>query len=135
MLIIFPHLAFGLRLSLALFQLFFGAEAVIGPPLLYQLLGIRQVHVLPLGLHIGAVSAADIPVKPDILHGAVDHIHCTFYIPVLIRILNAQNEYAVVLFCHEIGIQGRAQPPQMQIPGGAGGKSGSYFHNSTTYFD
>ncbi len=132
-LIVFPGLALGFRGGAALGQLLLGAEAVIRLALAHKLLRIGQVHILALGLDVGADRAADVgafvPVQTRELQALVDLLGRALNQALLVGILDAQDKHAVVLLGEKIGIKRRAQPAQMQITGGAGRKTRSDRHD------
>ena len=131
-LVVLPGLALGLGRGAALGQLLLGAEAVVGLALCDQLLGVGQVHVLALGLDVRAVVAADVrslvPEEAAVAQRVVDDLRCAGHEPLLVRVLDAQDELAVVLLGEEIGIERRAQAAQVQIPGGAWRESRANVH-------
>ena len=128
-LVVLEHLAPRLGGGAALLELALGAEAVVGVPALDQLLGIGQVHVLALGLDVGAVIAADIgafvPVDAAAPQGIVDDLGCALDIALLVGILNAQDEFAAHLLGKQVAIQGGAQSAQVHKARGGRRKSGA----------
>ena len=107
------------------------AEAVVGCALFHQLQRVVLEHSHALALDIGTDRTADVrPLIPDqagFLQGVVDDIHRTLDIPLLVGILNAQDELAAVAARPEIGIQRGAQVAQMHIAGRAGRKARADF--------
>ena len=85
--------------------------------------------MLALGLDIGAIIAAHIRalviMKPRLPEGGINQFNGAGNLPFLVGVLNAQDELAVVLFGEQVGVQRRAQAPQMQVSGGAGGETGA----------
>ena len=59
------------------------------------------------------------------LQGLVDDLHSPLYLTLLVGILDAQQEAAVIALCHQIGKQCGAQVSHVHIAGGAGGKTGA----------
>ena len=101
----------------ALFQLFLRAEAVVSVARLDQLLCIGQVQILALRLDVRADRAAHvrafIPVHAAAAQRVVNDLRRAFHKAHLIRILNAQDEFAPILPGKQIPIQCRAQSAQM----------------------
>ena len=99
--------------------------------LVEQVLRVRLVHVLALGLAVGAERAADIRAfvvsEARLPHALVDQVDCAGDLALLIRILDAEDELAAVLLGQQIGIQRRAQPSKVQIACRAGGKACTNF--------
>ena len=105
------------------------AEAVVGMTAFHQLLGVFLKHTHALTLNIGTDGAADIrslvPQQAGLLQGLVDDLHSPLYLTLLVGILDAQQEAAVIALCHQIGKQCGAQVSHVHIAGGAGGKTGA----------
>ena len=117
------------------------AEAVVGVAAFHQLLGVFLKHTHTLALDIGSHGTADIgtlvPLQSGLLQGLIDDLHGAFYLALLVGILNAQQEAAVIALCHQIGKQRGAQVTHMHVAGGAGGKAGAYMieleHNASSF--
>ena len=116
-LVVLEHLALRFTSRAALFQLFFRAEAVVSMARLDQLLCIGQVQILALRLDVRADRAAHvrafIPVHAAAAQRVVNDLRRAFHKAHLIRVLNAQDEFAPVLPGKQIPIQCRAQSAQM----------------------
>ena len=115
----------GVLLRLALL-----AEAAVGVALFHQQLRVLLVQGAALGLHIGAHRAAHVRafvmLQVALSHGLVDHIHSAFHQTALIRVLNTEDELAVVVSCNKIGIESGPQIAHMHIAGGRGRKTGAH---------
>ena len=124
--VVFGHFALGGSGFPQLFQALLGAEAAIGQALFHQQLGVFLIIGHPLGLDIGANGAAHVGafvvVQVAALHGALDDGHSVLYLPLLVGILDAQDEFALVVAGDEVGVEGGAQVAHMHIAGGRGGK-------------
>ena len=129
--VVVGHLALGTLLGVQGFQALFGAEAVICLAFCHQLLGILLEHPHALALHIGAYRAADVrafvPEQAGLPQGVVDHVHGALHIAALVGVLNAQDEGAILVLCHQVGIQRGAQVANVHIPRRRRGKSGADF--------
>ncbi len=107
------------------------AEAVVGCPFLHQLEGVVLEHPHPLALdirthrppHVGAL----VPQKTGLPEGIIDDVHRSLHVPLLVGVLDAQDEDTILGFGGEVGIQGGAQVPNVHIAGGTGGKTGADF--------
>ena len=125
------HLAVGALLGVQRFQTLLGAEAVICLALGDQLFGILFEHPHSLALDIGADRAADVrafvPVQPGLAQGVVNDVHRAFHIAALVRVLDAEDEGAVLVLGHQVGVQRGAQVANVHIAGGRGGKTGADF--------
>ena len=107
------------------------AEAVVGVALFDQLLGVLFEHPHPLGLDVGADRAADVgafvPDQAGLAERVVDDFNRAFDVAVLVGILDAQDEGAVVFFRDQVGVKRSAQVADVHVAGGAGGKPGADF--------
>ena len=116
-LIILEHLALRFTSRAALLQLLFRAEAVVSMTRLDKLLCVRQIQILALRLDVRADRAAHvrafIPVHAAAAQRVVNDLRRALHKAHLIRILNAQDEFAPVLPGKQIPIQCRAQSAQM----------------------
>ena len=116
-LVVLEHFALRFARRAALFQLFLRAEAVVSVARLDQLLCIGQVQILALRLDVRADRAAHvrafIPVHAAAAQRVVNDLRRAFHKAHLIRILNAQDEFAPILPGKQIPIQCRAQSAQM----------------------
>ncbi len=116
--------------GLQTFEPFLRAEAVVGVPLSYQLLGVFPVNprLHPLGLHIGPDASVPVRtfviVKARFLQRAVDDIHRALHIALLIGVLDPKHENAPGMPGNQIRIQSRAKISHMHLPRGTGCKSG-----------
>ena len=138
--VVVGHLAAGALLGVEGFQPLLGAEAVVGFALGDELLGILLEHAHPLALDIGAHRAADVrafvPVQARFAQGVIDDVHRAFHIAALIGILDAEDEGAVRVLGHQVGVQRGAQVANVHIAGGRGGKTGADFvarHKNAPY--
>ena len=90
-----------------LLQLLLGAKAGIGVSGFYQLEGIGQIHVLALGLDIGAVFAADIRafiiIQSCRAQRIINQLHSARHFTLLISVFNAKDELAPVFTGKQIG--------------------------------
>ena len=131
-LVVFPGAARCFHLCLPLLDFLLGAEAVIGMAGFDQLLCIGEIGILALGLDVGTAGAADIgtfiPVKAAGAEGIVDHFGGAFHKTLLVSILNAQDELAIVLLGEEISVKRGAHAAQVHETGGAGGETGTNSH-------
>ena len=116
-LVILPGAAGGFHFGFALFDLFLGAEAVIGVAGLNELLGVGEIGGFALGLDIGADRAADVgafvPVQATGAEGVVNNLGGAFDVALLVGILNTQDKLAVVLLGEQIGIEGGTDAAQV----------------------
>ena len=129
--IVVGHLTVGALLGVEGFQTLLGAEAVIGLALSHQLLGILLEHAHALALDVGADGAADVrafvPQQAGLPQGVVDDIHSALHIAALIGVLDAQDEGAILVLCHQVGVQGSAQVANVHITRGRRRKTGADF--------
>ena len=127
MLVILPGAAGCFHCCLPLVNLLFGAEAVIGMAGLDQLLRVGKIGILALGLDIGTAGAAHIgaliPVQAAGTEGIINDFGGAFHKALLVGILNAQNELAVILFGKKIGIEGGTNAAQVHEARGRRGKT------------
>ena len=90
-----------------LLQLLLGAKAGIGVSGFYQLEGIGQIHILALGLDIGAVFAADIRafiiIQSCRAQRIINQLHSARHFTLLISVFNAKDELAPVFTGKQIG--------------------------------
>ncbi len=97
---------------------------------LYQAVGVFAVGVPPLGLDIGRHGSAHVGtlvvIQAALGHGAVDHVHRAIHQAALVRVLDAEDEGAVLRAGDEPGIKGRAQVAHVHIAGGGGGETGAH---------
>ena len=116
-----------------------GTETIMRAAQFYQFMRVFGIQRLALRLNVRTVIAADVrpfvPVHADSFQRVVNDFFGTLDKTLLVRIFNTENEVAAVGFGDEILVQCGSQVADVHIAGRAGGKSGSYFHNSTTYFD
>ena len=115
------------------FQPLLGTEAVVCVALLDEPAGILKIYIFALGLNVGTVIAAHVRtlvvVESAISQRAVNNLHRAVDVAPHIGVLDAKNEFTVVLFCEKIGVKRGAQAADVQITRGAGRKSRSYrFH-------
>ena len=98
--------------------------------LFHQQLRVLLIQGPALGLHIGAHRAAHVRafvmLQMALGHGLVDHIYRAFHQAALVRVLNAQDEFAVMVSCNQIGVEGGPQIAHMHIAGGRGGEAGTH---------
>ena len=103
------------------------AEAVVGGALLHQFLGVALEHPHPLALDIRPHRAADIralvPDQPGLPQGVVDDIHRPLHVPLLVGVLDAQQEGASLVLGGEVGVKSGAQVAHVHVAGGAGGEA------------
>ena len=129
--VVVGHLTGSALLGVQSLQPLFGAEAVIGLALCHQLLGVLLEHAHALALHIGTHGAADIrtlvPQKAGLPQGVVDDIHSALHIAALIGVLDAQDEGAILVLGHQVGVQGSTQVANVHITRGRGCKTGADF--------
>ena len=96
------------------------AGAVVGRACLQELVHVTVIEISALALEIRAF----VEIKAQPVHGVDDGV-CHFLGRAgLIRVLDAQDEFAVVLAGVEIIEERGAGASDMQIPGGAGGETG-----------
>ena len=129
--VVVGHLTVGALLGVQCLQPLLGAEAVVGLALCHQLLSILLEHAHPLTLNVGAHRAADVralvPQQAGLPQGVVDDIHSALNVTALVGVLNAQDEGAVLVLGHQVGVQRGAQVANMHVAGGRGGKTGADF--------
>ena len=129
--VVVSHLTGSALLGVQSLQALLGAEAVIRLALCHQLLGILLEHTHALALHIGAHGAADIralvPQKAGLPQGVVDDIHSALHIAALIGILDAQDEGAILVLGHQVGVQGSTQVANVHITRRRRRKTGADF--------
>ena len=129
--IVVGHLTVGALLGVEGFQTLLGAEAVICLAFSHQLLGILLEHAHALALDVGADGAADVrafvPQQAGLPQGVVDDIHSALNVTALVGVLNAQDEGAVLVLGHQVGVQRGAQVANVHVAGGRGGKTGADF--------
>ena len=56
------------------------------------------------------------------LHGALDDGDSVLHLPLLVGVLDAQDELALIVTGDQVGVEGGAQVAHMHIAGGRGGK-------------
>jgi len=138
-LVVLVGLAPGLGGRAGLVQVLLGAEAGIGAAALDQFLRVPGVDVPPLGLDVGAVIAAHVRAlvifQARQPHRAVDLLHRAGHLPLLVGVLDAQDERAAVAPGVEVGVQRRPEASQVQIAGGAGRESGANHVNLSLSFN
>ena len=129
--VVVGHLTVGALFGVQCLQPLLGAEAVVGLALCHQLLGILLEHAHPLTLNVGAHRAADVralvPQQAGLPQGVVDDIHSALNVTALVGVLNAQDEGAVLVLGHQVGVQRGAQVANVHVAGGRGGKTGADF--------
>ena len=107
------------------------AEAVVRPAQLDQLFGVFLIDGGALALHIRPVCAADVRpfvvAEPGVFEGVVDDLHGAVDVALPVRILEAQDELAPLLFGEQVGVQRGAQVADVHIARGAGRESRSHF--------
>ena len=121
---------FGRRGLALLLELGRGAEAVVGPVVVHQLLGVRLVEMEPLGLPVRTVGAADVrplvPVESEpakvLENGGLGLARRPFGIGVL----NPQDEGAALSARQQPVEERRASVPDVQETGGTRGESDSH---------
>ena len=127
--VVVGHLTVGALLGVQGLQTLLGAETIICLALGHQLLGILFEHAHALALHIGAHGAADVrafvPQQAGLPQGVVDDIHSALHIAALVGILDAQDEGAILVLCHQVGVQGSAQVANVHITRGRRRKTGA----------
>ncbi len=117
-------------------QTFLRTKTIIRSAKLHQLSGIFLINGLPFRLNIWTIWAADI--RPLImlytyqLQGMVNQLHSTLDKTILIRIFDAENEFAMILSGNQISIQSRSQASDMKIASGARGKPRPYLIHKKT---
>ena len=126
--VVVGHLTVGALLCVEGFQTLLGAETIICLALGHQLLGILLEHAHALALDVGADGAADVrafvPQQAGLPQGVVDDIHSALHVAALVGVLNTQDEGAVLVLGHQVGVQRGAQVANVHIAGGRGGKNG-----------
>ena len=139
--IVVGHLTVGALLGVEGFQTLLGAEAVIGLALSHQLLGILLEHPHALALDVGADGAADVrafvPQQAGLPQGVVDDIHSALHVAALVGVLDAEDEGAVIVLGHQVGVQGRAQVANVHITRRRGSKTGADMivrHNDFSFY-
>ena len=94
-----------------------------------QVLDRRLITIQPLRLVIrGERSAhlrAFVPVDAQPVQAVEDRLQCLVDIPLLVGVVDPQDELAAVLPGEEPVEQRRANPANVQISGGTGGESGA----------
>ena len=127
--VVVGHLAVRALLRVQGLQPLLRAEAVVSLALRHQLLGILLEHAHPLALHIGAHRAADVralvPQQAGLPHGVVNDVHRALHIAALVGIFNAEDECAILVLGHQVGVQSSAQVAHMHITRRRGGKTGT----------
>ena len=112
-------------------QAFLRAETAIGQTLFHQQLGVLLIIGHSLGLDIGANGAAHVGafvvVQVAALHGALDDGHGVLHLPLLVGVLDAQDELALIVAGDEVGVEGGTQVAHVHVAGGRGGKPGADF--------
>ena len=107
----------------------FLAEAVVGRALLHQELGVLPVEVPALRLDIGPRGAANVGAlvvgQAALGHGAVNHVRGALHQAALVRVLNAEDEGAVVMPGDEPGVQGGAEIAHVHVARGGRGEAGA----------
>ena len=102
-------------------QPLFGTEAVISLALFHQLFRIGLVHILSLALYIRAVFTAHIRALVMLqayhIQRAVDYLHSAIHQPLLVGVLDPQNEFPALGFGDQIFIKRRSQITHMHKPG------------------
>ena len=66
-----------------------------------------------------------VPVQDD--HGEPYRSHSALNVTALVGVLNAQDEGAVLVLGHQVGVQRGAQVANVHVAGGRGGKTGADF--------
>src|SRR5690606_27979246 len=100
------------------------AEALVCVALGQQAVGVFAVQVEPLALEVGAVRAADIrpfvPVQAQPAQRFGDRGDARLVVALLVGILDAQDEGAVVLAGKKVGEERGARAADVQVTGRAG---------------
>ena len=105
-------------------------EAVVGVAAFHEALGVGEIGVAPLGLHIRADWAADIGafivVKTAVAQRFINDLDRAFHLAGLIGVLDAEQELAVRVAGDAPGVERRAQIAYVHIPRGARREARAY---------
>ena len=102
------------------------AEAAVGMTALHEQLRVFLIEPAALGLHIGADRAADVRtfvvLEMALLHSPVYNVNSALDETPLIRVLNAENELALIVAGNEIGIERGTEIADVHVPRGRRGE-------------
>ena len=119
--------AFGLLLHTKLLQSFRSTKARISIALPNQLLGVLLVEFKPFGLTIGAMTPSFVRtfvvINPRPSQRANQVCFRPGNKPILVSVLQPENELPSVPTGVELREEGRTQPSNMEITGGTGSKT------------
>src|SRR5262252_506751 len=101
------------------------AATPVGAPLGEQSLGVRAIDVEALGLTVTGRRRPLVPVEPEPAHGRHDLIDVLGGGARAIRVLDAENEHALVVTGERPVEQGSASATHVEGAGGARGKANS----------
>ena len=113
-------------------ELLRGVESVIRMTAAHQLFGIFAVHGLAFALTVGSVGAAE-PVRAFVGHQSApkqrfdDVVLRPGNIPVLVGVLDAQQEVPAGMLGEKIVVKRCTHPAHVQGAGGTGGETHPYF--------
>ena len=107
-------------------DLFRRGVIVIGGPAIQKLLDRRLVARQPLRLVVGLVRPADlrplVPIDPQPFQAVEDRRQGFLDVPLLVGVVDPQDELAAVAPREEPTEQSRANPTNVEVAGGAGSK-------------
>ena len=116
----------------------FLAEAVIRAALFAQQLCVLAEQIAPLGLHVRPDRAADVRafvmLEMALLHRPVYNVNSALNETPLIRVLNAENELALIVAGNEIGIERGTEIADVHVPRGRRGEPRTYLARGDALF-
>ena len=114
------------------------AEAAVGMAALHEQLRVFLIEPAALGLHIGADRAADVRtfvvLEMALLHSPVYNVNSALDETPLIRVLNAENELALIVAGNEIGIERGTEIADVHVPRGRRGEPRTYLARGDALF-
>ena len=114
------------------------AEAAVGMAALHEQLRVFLIESAALGLHIGADRAADVRtfvmLEMALLHRPVYNVNSALDETPLIRILDAENELALIVAGDEIGIERGTEIADVHVPRGRRGEPRTYLARGDALF-
>ena len=114
------------------------AEAAVGMAALHEQLRVFLIEPAALGLHIGADRAADVRafvvLEMALLHRPVYNVNSALDETPLIRVLNAENELALIVAGNEIGIERGTEIADVHVPRGRRGETRAYLARGDALF-
>ena len=119
-----------------LVELFFGLEAAIGFAFGEQSIGGGSVQVTSLRLEVRSIRAADfrsfVPRQAEPLEGSQDRAKGFVDVPLLIGVVDPQNELPAVVPSPQPIEQRGAHPTDVHVARRAGSKSRSHSHHQSS---